>query len=146
MFPKFLRVLASLMCCVWVYVPFSKLLRKSMRIVTTEAKRFIPFATWHGMIKWNERKKFKILKTWVKLYITVLTYLVLFLRLYSIFAHIIAYRLRISLVITTKNTPLERLWQHTDTSCCGIGRNRVFQDGEICKYHKFEIPKEICLL
>ena len=34
-----------------------------------------------------------------------MTYLVLFLRSYSIVTHIIAYRLRVSLVITTKNTP-----------------------------------------
>ena len=33
-----------------------------MRIVTTEAKRFSPFTTWYGMIKWNESKNLKKFK------------------------------------------------------------------------------------
>ena len=137
------------MYLVWVCVPCSKLLHKSMPIVTTEAKRFNPFTTWHGKITRNESKNLKKLKTYSKViyyYLLLLTYLVLFLRSFYMDAHIIAYRLRISLVITTKNIPLERLWQHISTSCYWISRNRVFQDGEVCKYLKFAIPKETRLL
>ena len=134
------------MCLVWVYVSCLKLLHKSLWIVTTKAKCFKPFTTWHGMITWNESNNFKKLKIYSKVMyysLLLLTYLVLFLRSFYMVAHIIAYRLHISSVITTKNIPLKRLWQHIDTSCCWISRNKVFQEGEVSKYLKFAIPKEI---